>query len=60
MSIDPREFVFNGFTENGTYGNDRSGYSSRYQSKLLIDEQNKNLRESSKSFKNNIMAANAM
>ena len=48
--IDPREFVFYGFDDNNTIGNDRQGMSSRIQVKNLLDKKNKEMREMANKF----------
>lgn len=56
--INPQEFVFNGFSDNNTIGNNRGGSSTRYESKLIVDQQNKKFRELSSSYTNKIAAVN--
>lgn len=56
--INPLEFVYNGFSDNNTIGNNRDGSSTRYNTKIVIEEQNKKMREMYNSYQNKIVAVN--
>lgn len=48
--IDPREYVFNGFADNNTIGNNRHGMSSRIELKNQLDIKNKEMRKMANNF----------